>query len=149
MKLALALILAATPVLAQEAPATPEAEAEENGFSLMEEGAKLLFRGFMTEAEPAIAEMSQALEQMAPVLEGLGEEIGPKITELFALVDDFTNYDMPVVLPNGDILIRRNAPLSPKTAPETGPETAPEAAPESQPDPQAEPQPGPNGEIEL
>lgn len=149
MKLALALILAATPVLAQEAPATPEAEAEENGFSLMEEGAKLLFRGFMTEAEPAIAEMSQALEQMAPVLEGLGEEIGPKITELFALVDDFTNYDMPVVLPNGDILIRRNAPLSPKTVPETGPETAPETAPESRPDPQAEPQPGPNGEIEL
>lgn len=149
MKLALAFILAATPVLAQEAPATPEAEAEENGFSLMEEGAKLLFRGFMTEAEPAIAEMSQALEQMAPVLEGLGEEIGPKITELFALVDDFTNYDMPVVLPNGDILIRRNAPLSPKTAPEAAPETAPEAAPESQPDPQAEPQPGPNGEIEL
>lgn len=135
MKLALALILAATPVLAQEAPPTPE--AEEDGFSLMEEGAKLLFRGFMTEAEPAIAEMSQALEQMAPVLEGLGEEIGPKITELFALVDDFTNYDMPVVLPNGDILIRRNAPLSP------------EAPPKAQPAPQTDPAPGPNGEIEL
>ena len=145
MKLAFALILAATPVLAQEAPATPEAEAEENGFSLMEEGAKLLFRGFMTEAEPAIAEMSQALEEMAPVLEGLGEEIGPKITELFALVDDFTNYDMPVVLPNGDILIRRNTPLTPGITPEP----APEAPPQAQPDPQADPAPGPNGEIEL
>jgi hypothetical protein len=145
MKLAFALILAATPVLAQEAPATPEAEAEENGFSLMEEGAKLLFRGFMTEAEPAIAEMSQALEEMAPVLEGLGDEIGPKITELFALVDDFTNYDMPVVLPNGDILIRRNAPLTPGITPNA----APEAPPQAQPDPQADPAPGPNGEIEL
>lgn len=143
MKLALALILATTPAFAQEAPPTPE--AEEDGFSLMEEGAKLLFRGFMTEAEPAIAEMSQALEQMAPVLEGLGEEIGPKITELFALVDDFTNYDMPVVLPNGDILIRRNAPLDPGISPEP----APEAPPKAEPDPQADPAPGPNGEIEL
>lgn len=165
MRLAFALILAATPALAQEAPPTPEAEAD--GFSLMEEGARLLFRGFMTEAEPAIAEMNQALEQMTPMLEGLGEEIGPKITQLFAIVDDFTNYDMPVMLPNGDILIRRNAPLAPgvvpeagpeagpetvpeaapETAPETAPQTAPQTAPESQPD--AEPAPGPNGAIEL
>lgn len=128
-KLALVLILAATPALAQEAPSAPE--AEEDGFSLMEEGMKLLFRGFMTEAQPALDEMSQALEEMKPALDALGEEIGPKITELFAIVDDFTNYDMPVILPNGDILIRRNAPLSPEEKPE------------------ADPQPGPNGEIEL
>lgn len=131
MKLALALILAATPVFAQEAPTPPAPEAEEDGFSLMEEGAKLLFRGLMTEVEPALDEMGKALDQMAPVLEGLGEEIGPKITQLFAIIDDFSNYDMPVRLPNGDILIRRNAPLSPESTP------------------QSEPQPGPNGEIEL
>lgn len=128
-QLALALILAATPALAQEAPSTPAPEAEDDGFSLMEEGMKLLFRGFMTEAQPALDEMSQALEEMKPALDALGEEIGPKITQLFAIVDDFTNYDMPVMLPNGDILIRRTAPL----------ELTPEA----------EPQPGPNGEIEL
>lgn len=128
-QLALALILAATPALAQEAPSTPAPEAEDDGFSLMEEGMKLLFRGFMTEAQPALDEMSQALEEMKPALDALGEEIGPKITQLFAIVDDFTNYDMPVMLPNGDILIRRTAPLEAK--------------------PQAEPQPGPNGEIEL
>ena len=128
-KLALILSLAAAPALAQEAPATPE--AEEDGFSLMEEGINLLFRGFMTEAQPALDEMSQALEDMKPALDALGQEIGPKIAELFAIVDDFTNYDMPVILPNGDILIRRNAPLDPKAAPP------------------ADPQPGPNGEIEL
>lgn len=130
-KLALALILAATPALAQEAPSTPAPEAEDDGFSLMEEGMKLLFRGFMTEAQPALDEMSQALEEMKPALDALGEEIGPKITQLFAIVDDFTNYDMPVILPNGDILIRRNAPLAPEAKPE------------------ADPQPGPDGQIEL
>lgn len=135
MKLALALILAAAPAFAQEAELAPspapeaeaEAEAEADGFSLMEEGAKLLFRGLMTEAQPALDEMSKALEEMKPALDALGEEIGPKIAELFSIVDDFTNYDMPVMLPNGDILIRRNAPLLPET----------------------DPQPGPNGEIEL
>ncbi len=130
-KLALVLILAATPALAQEAEPAPAPQAEDEGFSLMEEGMKLLFRGFMTEAQPALDEMAQALQEMQPALDALGEEIGPKITELFALVDDFTNYEMPVILPNGDILIRRTTPLDPKAAPQT------------------EPQPGPNGEIEL
>ena len=127
MKLALALILTATPALAQEATPTPAPQAEEDGFSLMEEGAKLLFRGLMSEMQPAIDEMGQAMEEMGPALEGLGEEIGPKIRQLIAMIDDFKNYDAPVMLPNGDILIRRNAPLVP----------------------QAEPTPGPNGEIEL
>lgn len=131
MKLALALILAAAPALAQEAEPTPPPEAGEDGFSLMEEGMKLLFRGLMTEAQPALDEMSKALEEMKPALEALGEEIGPKITQLFAIVDDFSNYDMPVMLPNGDILIRRTAPLLPENLPE------------------GEPTAGPNGEIEL
>jgi hypothetical protein len=130
-QLALILTLAAAPALAQEAPATPAPEAEEDGFSLMEEGMNLLFRGFMSEAQPALDEMSQALQQMQPALDALGQEIGPKIAELFTLVDDFTNYEMPVILPNGDILIRRTTPLDPEAAPQT------------------EPQPGPNGEIEL
>ena len=127
MRLILALCLAAAPALAQDAP-LPEAEAEEDGFSLMEEGAKLLMRGLMAEMEPALDEMGKALDEIGPALEGLGAEIGPKLRQLVAMVDDFKNYDAPVMLPNGDILIRRNAPLVP-----------------------VEPDfvPGPNGEIDL
>ena len=51
---------------------------------------------------------------------------GPELT-LIAMIDDFKNYDAPVMLPNGDILIRRNAPMVP----------VPKFVP------------GPNGEIEL
>ena len=127
MRLALALILAAAPALAQEATPAPAPEAEDRGFSLMEEGAKLLFRGLMTEMKPALDEMGKALDEMGPALEGLGEEIGPKFRQLIAMIDDFKNYDAPVMLPNGDILIRRNAPLLPRD----------------------EPTPGPNGEIDL
>lgn len=100
----------------------PEVE-EKEGFSLIEEGAKLVLRGLMTEMEPALDEMGKALSEMEPAL----QELGPKLQQLLALIDDFKNYDAPVMLPNGDIIIRRNAPLMPR----------PEFLP------------GPNGEIEL
>jgi hypothetical protein len=127
MRLVLALLIAATPAFAEEPPVTPK--ADEGGFSLMEEGMKLVMRGLMEEVQPALDEMGKALEEAGPALKDLGEEIGPKIRQLIALMDDIENYDAPVMLPNGDILIRRNAPLPPK--------------------PDALPQPGPNGEIEL
>lgn len=121
MRLALALCLAALPALAEEVVPVPK--AEDDGFSLMEEGAKLVLRGLMTEMEPTFDEMGKALSEMEPAL----KELGPKLQQLIALIDDFKNYDAPVMLPNGDILIRRNAPLMPR----------PEFLP------------GPNGEIEL
>lgn len=129
MRLVLALCLVAAPAFAQDAPAVPK--AEEDGFSLMEEGMKLVMRGMMEEMQPALDEMGKALEEAGPALKGLGEEIGPKLRQLIALIDDIENYDAPLMLPNGDILIRRNAPMLPKMAP------------------QADPAPGPNGEIEL
>lgn len=126
MRLLIALCLVAAPALAQETPPA-EAQEAEDGFSLMEEGAKLLMRGLMSEMQPAFDEMEKALAEMGPALEGFGEEVGPRLHQLIRLIDDFRNYDAPVMLPNGDILIRRNAPLAP-------------ALPG---------QPGPNGEIEL
>ncbi len=125
MRLALILSVVALPVLAQDKPPVPS--AEDDGFSLMEEGAKLVLRGLMTEMEPALDEMGKALDEMGPALESFGAEVGPKLRQIVGMIDDFKNYDAPVMLPNGDILIRRNAPLVPK----------PEFAP------------GPNGEIEL
>jgi hypothetical protein len=119
MRLALALCLLVSPAWAEEVNPAPDAE----GFSLMEEGAKLVLRGLMTEMEPALDEMGKALSEMEPAL----KELGPKFQQLIAMIDDFKNYDAPEMLPNGDILIRRNAPLLPK----------PEFLP------------GPNGEIDL
>jgi hypothetical protein len=129
MKLALAFLVVTTPALAQDT--TPAPVPEDDGFNLVEEGAKMVLRGLMTEMQPALDEMGKALNEVGPKLEGLSEEIAPKIQQLIAMIDDFGNYDAPVMLPNGDILIRRNAPLVPRF------------------DPKVLPQPGPNGEIEL
>ena len=127
MRLALAFILSAAPALAQETAPVPAPAPEDDGFSLVEEGAKLVLRGLMTEMQPALDEMGKALDEMGPAMEGFGEEVGPKIRQLIAMIDDFKNYDAPVMLPNGDIIIRRNA----------------------LPVPVPEFVPGPNGEIEL
>ncbi len=121
----LAVCLVAAPAFAEEHPVTPKAKSE--GFSLIEEGMQLVMRGLVQEMQPALDEMGKALEEAGPALKGLGEEIGPKLRQLIALIDDIRNYDAPVMLPNGDILIRRIAPLVPKMGP----------------------QPGPTGEIEL
>jgi hypothetical protein len=125
MRLILAFLLLTTPAFAEDVPSVPP--AEDDGFSLMEEGMKLVMRGMMSEMQPALDEMGKALDEMEPHL----KELGPKLQQLIALIDDIKNYDAPVMLPNGDILIRRNAPLVPKMAP------------------QAAPKSGPNGEIEL
>ncbi|WP_456390283.1 hypothetical protein [Profundibacter sp.] len=84
-------------------PATAEAEDKGEvgeGLSLMEEGAKLLFRGLMDEMEPALED-----------LQGLADEMAPAFAELMGMIGDFTNYHAPEVLPNGDIIIRRKVPL--------------------------------------
>ncbi|SMX33074.1 hypothetical protein [Octadecabacter ascidiaceicola] len=101
------LILAA--LIALPAPALAQEEGEiEEGFSLMEEGAKLLFRGIMSEMEPAIDDFSDLAEELEPALELLATEMGPALIELIQTLDSVRYYERPEVLPNGDIIIRRS-----------------------------------------
>lgn len=111
MTLRLALpvaLLLALPAAAQ----TPAPPPEDDGFSLMEEGAKLLFRGLMTEMEPAMDEMGRALRELEPSL----REMGPALERLVELMGDVRHYEVPERLPNGDILIRRKPDAPPPPA---------------------------------
>lgn len=98
------------PVFAQDAP--EEGGDVSEGFSLMEEGAKLLFRGIMSEMEPAIEDFAGLAEEIEPALDLLASEMGPVLLELFQTLDSVRYYERPEILPNGDIIIRRspNAP---------------------------------------
>lgn len=105
----IALLLCLTlplPAAAQDSPAPPEDE----GFSLMEEGAKLLFRGLMQEMEPALDGMGEAVA-----------ELEPRVKELLALIDDIRNYEAPRMLENGDILIPRRKAAPAPALPTPGP----------------------------
>ena len=80
---------------------------EDDGFSLMEEGAKLFMRGIIQEMEPAIEELNALSQELEPALKQMMQEMGPAFAELLDKVDDITMYHPPEMLPNGDIILRR------------------------------------------
>ena len=106
MKKIIALVFvisaAVSPLAAQKTEEPPVSE----GFSLIEEGTKLIIRRLMSEMEPALDEMREAMAQW-------GSEAGTKMAKLLSQIDNMKNYEVPVILPNGDIIIRRrdDAPI--------------------------------------
>ena len=106
---ALALCLAAAPLAAQET--TPETPQDEDGLSLMEEGARLFFRGIMSELDPALRELEGMARELEPAARDFAREMGPALRDLLARVEDWNAYHPPEILPNGDIIMRRKEPL--------------------------------------
>lgn len=78
----------------------PAAAQSEDGSSLMERGAQQFLEGLLLEMEPAWAELQTFLEEM-----------GPALAELMEEVKDWSNYEPPEILENGDIIIRRKPDL--------------------------------------
>lgn len=129
--------LLAAPVRAQE-----EEGDVDRGVTLLEQGAELLLRGLIEEMRPKLDEMQKGLEEAA-------REMGPKLGQFLALIDDIRNYEAPERLPNGDIVLRRKpgAPPPPpllSEPPVPGPDGGPEPSPERQ-----GPQESPENGIEL
>ena len=101
--LALCLILAAAPVLAQDAP-VPETQPEPQ-----------------PETPPALMDqveglMQKFLDRIAPQMEQGLNALEPEIQGFLDQMRDMVQFYPPEVLPNGDILIRRRPP-SDQTAP--------------------------------
>lgn len=91
-----ALLVAAAPLAAQEA--APESDIN-RGTELLNEGARLLFRGLLEEVQPKLEELAELLDEWD--WEGLS-------------IEDLSDYHPPEVLPNGDIIIRRKTPPVPE-----------------------------------
>lgn len=101
LPLIVAAALAAAPVSAQQ---SPEAGAEtERGFSLIEEGAKILLEHFFDQAEPAMKDIEKGLTEAM-------RDFGPVLKDLAEMAGDLHNYHAPEKLPNGDIILRRKTP---------------------------------------
>ena len=82
-------------------------EQEERGLSLMERGAQMFMEGIMKEMAPAIDGLEGLADQMGPALRSFAKEMGPKLGEILDEVEDWSVYEAPEILPNGDIIIRR------------------------------------------
>ena len=126
--LPLALVLALGPMAAG-------AQEDEDGFSLMEEGARIFLRGLMNEVEPALEDLEGAARELQPALRALAEEMGPALALMMSRIDDIQHYEAPEILENGDILIRRSPDAPPYRAPGTEEPEAP--APEAAEPPEA------------
>lgn len=109
----------AFPATAQEEGENPSPPREEDGPSLMEEGARMFLEGILREMKPALRDLEGMAEEMEPALREFAREMGPALAELLGRIDDLSNYHAPEMLPNGDIILRRKTPLKPE----------PEAAP--------------------
>jgi hypothetical protein len=110
-----AVILLAAMVCIQPAKAQ-----EDEGSSMMERGAQQFLEGLLKEMEPALEGLRAFMEQMGPAMMNLLDE-----------VKDWSVYEPPEVLENGDIIIRR------KPSPEKPEEDAPQVQP-ADPVPQIE-----------
>lgn len=98
-----ALMCLAGPPLAAQTP--PEGQ---DGFDLMEEGANLLLRGLMDEMAPALDQFGAMAQQIGPAFDELTAQMGPALAALLDRIDSIRYYEAPVILDNGDILIRRS-----------------------------------------
>ena len=79
-----------------------DATAEE-GFNLLEEGAKIILRSMIDEVEPALKDLHQNFGEAM-------DEMGPALRQMAEMIGDIRNYHAPEMLPNGDIIIRRKSP---------------------------------------
>ena len=89
-------------------PAVSQEASEEDGLSLMQEGAKLFFKGIIQEMDPALEELRGLMQQ--PGLKDFMLEMGPALADLLGKIDDLSAYHMPEMLPNGDIIMRKKTP---------------------------------------
>ncbi|WP_224815825.1 AAA+ family ATPase [Hasllibacter sp. MH4015] len=92
--------MAVAGMLAIAAPAAAQDDGGDvsEGLGLLGEGTRLILEGLMEEMRPM-------LEEARPYFE---EEVLPFLDRMGELMDDFTSYELPERLPNGDIIIRRS-----------------------------------------
>ncbi|NNU81497.1 AAA+ family ATPase [Halovulum dunhuangense] len=95
--------LAALPLAAQE-PAEPPRESPQ--------GTPVI--PFLEEWSLRTEEMMRELmEEVGPDMQRMMAEIMPRLQELAETLGGLSNYEMPEVLPNGDIIIRRKSDAPP------------------------------------
>ena len=103
-------------------------DSSDEGSNAIEEGAQLFLRGLLEEVQPPLQELAGIGATHLLTLQALVDEMGPAFAEVFEQIDSISYYQPPEILPNGDIVFRRNA-----DAPDWEPPTA-EARP-TEPEP--------------
>ncbi|WP_027238146.1 hypothetical protein [Leisingera caerulea] len=101
-----------------------DADTEDSGPSLMERGAELFWEGLRQEMAPALEGLQGMMEEAGPSMAEFLSQMGPALAGIAKEVEDWSAYELPEILPNGDIIIRKkpkdNVPADKETAEEEG-----------------------------
>lgn len=94
-RLAVLFLCAALPVSAET-----DDTGVDQGFSLLEQGARIIMRSLLDDIEPELGQMRDGLQ------DAMGA-IKPQLRDLARMIDEIDAYEAPQKLPNGDIILRR------------------------------------------
>jgi hypothetical protein len=111
--------LLSTAVLLIAVAASPAWAQDEDAPSLMERGARLFMEGVLQEMEPALDGMKELADDVRPALRDFVLHMGPALNDLLETVEDWSVYEPPEILPNGDIILRRKPPEKDVPQPDT------------------------------
>ncbi|AHD00375.1 hypothetical protein [Leisingera methylohalidivorans] len=119
------ILLPAALIALMSAPlAAQEAGEEGDAPSLMERGAELFWEGLREEMAPALEDLQGMMEEIGPSMGAFLAEMGPALADIAKQVEDWSAYELPEILPNGDIIIRKkpkdNAPADKDQGDEEG-----------------------------
>lgn len=68
---------------------------------------ELFFEGLRDEMSPTLRELQGLADEVGPPMRNFLREMGPAMARVLSQVEDWTRYEAPEILPNGDIIIRR------------------------------------------
>ncbi|MFC4213958.1 hypothetical protein ACFP4H_12525 [Pseudophaeobacter arcticus] len=101
-------------------PQDRQPQDRQDGSSLMERGAELFWKGLREEMAPSLQELEGLMSQIGPSMQSFLAEMGPALAEIADKVEDWSRYEAPEILPNGDIIIRRKPDEPEVETPEGG-----------------------------
>ncbi|MCV6585483.1 MAG: hypothetical protein OIF47_08105 [Marinibacterium sp.] len=79
------------------------------------------FSDMLRDMAPQIEEWEDLMTDLGPALRDFLIEMGPALEGIFDRVQDWTDYEPPQMLPNGDIILRKKTDPAPEPeAPEGG-----------------------------
>ena len=82
-------------------------QAEELAPGLIERGAQMFLKGLIQQLQPALKDLDALSGSLEPALRSFTTEMAPFLRDLLQQVDDWSVYEAPEVLPNGDIILRK------------------------------------------
>lgn len=123
-------------------PVSPAAAQDEDGRGLIDRGARMFLDGLRQELDPAMRDLRDFFQDTGPSMRSFVQEMGPALRSMMDEVKDWSVYEAPEMLPNGDIVMRRKGPIDGTDLSDTMPRTRPEDRPQLRPAPLPYPDPG-------